>query len=212
MRQLLRPLALPPVLWLAACSSEPEVDEFGWESTDFDELVEIELQIRQDLEWYQASPEITPIRFYTADEQPDAMSTCMEERGWEGIREVTDVLQVPSDQLRAAEEDVWECMSLHPKDPRTIADFFPAPEEFHRAHYEAEEEVRQCVRENGWDVPDAPSFEVFVQAQEDTALAAELRHPHFEILESDGSGEFDAAQQTCPYPDTEQFLPEVPDP
>lgn len=104
---------LSTLVLLTGCSSTGEVDEYGWEQLEFDELVELEFQLREE-GGRPLQPE--PERF-AADqhEAQELIEGCMEENGFPNVREGLDALKFPFEQRDAAVEQFYDCDLRFPR-------------------------------------------------------------------------------------------------
>lgn len=128
----------------------------------------------------------------------DAVMECIHERGWEAVAHDDDSigspLGLPEGQLDAYSADVDECLAIHfpPVEPEDVSD------ERWQEFYEETIESAECLREQGYDIPEAPSLPAFRDSYF-TGDATDQWVPWmFVPVSTLDRGEFEALEGACP--------------
>jgi hypothetical protein len=129
-------------------------------------------QIALSLEWEGSSDEIPDIvRWIRPDEFFDVFAECIESQGFEAeidrVHSMAGAVAVGPEQEAAATHADTMCMAMYPTMPgREHADL---SDQTKRILYDyVVEELVPCLADQGWDVGEVPSYEVYWDRQDST--------------------------------------------
>ena len=140
-----------------------------------------------------AEPDTAEIDYVTSEAEADQRyADCMEEKGWEPSVDPNGGVEIGGheSQIEKLTADGEEC------DSRPEMQSKPWTDEDYRLYYEAVSKVADCVAAAGYDVPEKPSLQVFIDQIKGVA-SEDQWYPHENVPDSDLS----KMLNTCPEPD-----------